>query len=110
MAAFDSLRFRQVLGHFPTGVTVVTGLAEGRPSGLTIGSFTSVSLEPPLVGFLPAFSSDSWQEIAPSGAFCVNVLADDQVDLCWRFAKESDDRFEGVEWVLAPTTGSPILL
>ena len=101
---FDSLRFRQVLGHFPTGVTVVTGLVPAapgshhppKPSGLTIGSFTSISLDPPLVGFLPAFTSDSWQEIGPSEAFCVNVLADDQV-VCWRFAKEADDRFDGIE-------------
>ena len=114
---FDSLRFRQVLGHFPTGVTVVTGLVPAapgshrppKPSGLTIGSFTSISLDPPLVGFLPAFTSDSWQEIGPSKAFCVNVLADDQVDLCWRFAKEADDRFDGIDWEPAPCTGSPIL-
>ncbi len=114
---FDALRFRQVLGHFPTGVTVVTGLVPTppgsdlapKPSGLTIGSFTSVSLDPPLVGFLPAFTSDSWQEIGPTGVFCVNVLADDQVELCWRFAKEADDRFEGVEWTPAPATGCPIL-
>jgi 3-hydroxy-9,10-secoandrosta-1,3,5(10)-triene-9,17-dione monooxygenase reductase component len=104
VASFDSLRYRQVLGHFPTGVTVVTGLADGHPSGLTIGSFTSVSLEPPLIGFLPAFTSDSWQEIGPTGRFCVNVLADDQMDFCWRFAKEADDRFDGVEWRGAPVT------
>jgi flavin reductase (DIM6/NTAB) family NADH-FMN oxidoreductase RutF len=114
---FDSLRFRQVLGHFPTGVTVVTGLVAPppgsdrppKPSGLTIGSFTSVSLDPPLVGFLPAFTSDSWQEIGPSGAFCVNILADDQGELCWRFAKEADDRFDGIDWCPAPATGCPIL-
>jgi flavin reductase (DIM6/NTAB) family NADH-FMN oxidoreductase RutF len=115
---FDSLRFRQVLGHFPTGVTVVTGLVHGddgdarrvpKPTGVTIGSFTSVSLDPPLVGFLPAFTSDSWRDIRPSAAFCVNVLADDQVDYCWRFAKEADDRFDGIRWEPAPVTGSPIL-
>ena len=53
MADFDSARFRHVLGHFPTGVTVVTAAADGEPVGLTIGSFTSVSLDPPLVAFLP---------------------------------------------------------
>jgi flavin reductase (DIM6/NTAB) family NADH-FMN oxidoreductase RutF len=109
VTSFDSLRFRQVLGHFPTGVTVVTGIAEGRPQGLTIGSFTSVSLEPPLVGFLPAFTSDSWREIGPTGRFCVNVLADDQVDFCWRFAREAENRFDGIQWWRSPATGSPIL-
>ena len=91
MASFDSARFRQVLGHFPTGVTVVTGTADGAPHGMTIGSFTSVSLEPPLVGFLPQASSPSWQAISSSGAFCVNVLGQDQGELCWRFAKTNDD-------------------
>jgi hypothetical protein len=106
---FDSARFRQVLGHFPTGVTVVTGLtASGEPSGLTIGSFCSVSLEPPLVGFLPGVTSRSWADIRPNGSFCVNILGADQADLCWRFAKESEGRFEGIDWSSAPS-GSPIL-
>jgi flavin reductase (DIM6/NTAB) family NADH-FMN oxidoreductase RutF len=105
----DPTTFRQVLGHFPTGVTVVTGLdGEGQPNGLTIGSFTSVSLDPPLVGFLPGKSSASWPAIAESGSFCVNILGSDQADLCWRFAKDVEGRYDGVEWVPAPT-GSPIL-
>ena len=91
MASFDSSRFRQVLGHVPTSVVVVTGITpSGDPSGLTIGSFTSVSLDPPLVGFLPGFNSKSWPEIAASGSFCVNILGADQADICWRFAKESE--------------------
>jgi flavin reductase (DIM6/NTAB) family NADH-FMN oxidoreductase RutF len=98
-----------VLGHFPTGVTIVTGIGPAGPSGLTIGSFTSVSLDPPLVGFFPSLQSDTWPSIAPSGAFCVNVLAADQGDLCWRFARDADDdRFSGVAWRPGPT-GSPIL-
>ena len=64
----------KALGHFPTGVTIVTGLAEDEPAGFTIGSFTSVSLDPPLVGFLPQVSSDTWQVMAAAGRFCVNVL------------------------------------
>jgi len=106
---FDSARFRQVLGHFPTGVTIVTGIGtSGAPGGVTIGSFTSVSLDPPLVGFLPGLTSKSWADIATSGSFCVNILAADQGDLCWRFAKESEGRYEGVSWTAAPS-GSPIL-
>lgn len=107
--SIDPTTFRQVLGHFPTGVTVVTGLdADGQPNGLTIGSFTSVSLDPPLVGFLPGKSSMSWPAIQASGSFCVNILGADQADLCWRFAKDADGRYEGVEWVPGPTR-SPIL-
>jgi len=109
--AFDSGHFRAILGHFPTGVTVITGLdTAGAPVGFTIGSFTSVSLDPPLVGFLPQIGSSTWEAMAPSGSFCVNVLSSEQGDLCWKFAKSStsDTHFEGVSWHAAPS-GSPVL-
>ncbi len=110
--SIDSRHFRDVLGHFPTGVTVVTGLdAGGHPHGITIGSFVSVSLDPPLVGFLPGKQSRSWPAIAEGGSFCVNILGAGQDELCWRFAKEPGDgesKFDGVDWT--PTgSGSPIL-
>jgi len=110
VATFDSNQFRHVLGHFPTGVTVVTGISPstGEPGGLTIGSFTSVSLDPPLVGFLPGKASKSWPQIADAGSFCVNVLGVDQGEICWRFAKELEGRFDGIAWTPAPS-GSPIL-
>ena len=109
-AAFDSGHFRSVLGHFPTGVTIVTGIAGDAPTGFTIGSFTSVSLDPPLVGFLPQVDSTTWAAMAGSGSFCVNVLSELQSDLCWRFAKSDteDTRFEGVTWHHAPS-GSPVI-
>ncbi len=108
--SIDAQIYRQVLGHFPTGVTVVTGMHEGEPIGFTIGSFTSVSLEPALVGFLPTANSDRWQKIRASGSFCVNVLAADQAALCWNFSKSSiSDPFEGVGWKPAPATGSPAI-
>ena len=107
---FDSAQFCAILGHFPTGVTVVTGMSDERPVGTTIGSFTSVSLDPPLVGFLPMTSSETWAAIAPSGRFCVNVLSKHQTDLCWTFARSDDDtsRFDGVSW-RPGATGSPII-
>ncbi len=107
---FDAGHFRTVLGHFPTGVTIVTGMAGERPTGFTIGSFTSVSLDPPMVGFLPQVDSATWDAMAGSGSFCVNVLSDQQSDLCWKFAKSGteDTRFEGVPWRPA-ASGSPIL-
>jgi len=112
-APIDPRHFRDVLGHFPTGVTVVTGLdAAGAPHGITIGSFVSVSLDPPLVGFLPGRSSRSWPLIAGSGSFCVNILGAGQDELCWRFAKEPADgeagRFGGLDCAAAGS-GSPIL-
>ena len=104
------MKYRQVLGHFPTGVTIITGAESGRPIGFTIGSFASVSIDPPLVGFLPMVDSDRWAEIATTGAFCVNVLGVDHGELCWQFAKSSIEHpFEGVDWTPAPVTGSPII-
>ncbi len=109
MSSFDSAHFRTVLGHVPTSVVVITGVdSAGEPHGITIGSFTSVSLDPPLVGFFPGLSSKTWPKIAESGHFCVNVLSDAQDELCWRFAKEAENRFEGVDWSKS-ASGAPIL-
>ena len=108
--AIDPSMYRAVLGHFPTGVTVITGMVEAEPVGFTIGSFMSVSLDPPLVGFLPMVTSERWLLLRSANAFCVNVLSHAQSDLCWQFAKSSVERpFEGVAWRPATVTGSPIL-
>lgn len=105
----DSSVFRAVLGHAPTSVVVVTGRnAEGKPFGITIGSFVSVSLDPPLVGFLPGTSSHSWISISESKQFCVNILGADQEELCWRFAKEGDNKFDGLEFAES-SLGNPVL-
>jgi len=108
--AFDAQEFRNVLGHFPTGVTIVSGMDGEQPVGFTIGSFTSVSLDPPLVGFLPMTDSATWAAMAASGSFCVNVLSRDQADLCWKFAKSGNEseRYADVRWH-AGRTGSPII-
>jgi 3-hydroxy-9,10-secoandrosta-1,3,5(10)-triene-9,17-dione monooxygenase reductase component len=108
--AIDPVLYRTVLGHYPTGVTVVAAVVDDEPVGLTIGSFTSVSLDPPLVGFLPMINSDRWGRMRASGSFAVSVLAADQSDVCWRFAKSSIDQpFDGVAWTPAAKTGSPVL-
>lgn len=106
--SIDPNEYRRVLGHFPTGVTVVTGSDGTTPAGMAIGSFSSVSLDPPLVMFCPGKTSATWQQIKETGAFCVNVLAEDQVDLCAVFASKAEDKFDGVHW-LPGTTGSPVL-
>ena len=107
---FDGKQFRTVLGHFPTGVTIVSGMHGDEPVGFTIGSFTSVSLDPPLVGFLPMKDSTTWDAMSASGSFCVNVLSREQADLCWKFAKSDNEgeRYDGVAWHPGPT-GSPII-
>jgi len=104
----DPADFRNVLGHFPTGVTAVTAVHDDRPVGMAIGSFTSVSLEPPLVAFLPGKTSTSWQAIKESGSFCVNVMAQDQMEVCGVMASKADDKFTDVGWRPGPT-GSPII-
>lgn len=101
-------QFRQVLGHFPTGVVIVSTLAEGVPVGLSVNSFTAVSLEPPLVAFCAARRSRSWASIRAVGSFCVNVLAEDQEAVSRVFATPGADRFQGLGWALSPS-GSPQL-
>jgi flavin reductase (DIM6/NTAB) family NADH-FMN oxidoreductase RutF len=93
--------FRRVLGQFLTGVAVISAMHEENPVGLTVGSFFSVSLEPPLVGFCAARSSKTWPAIRRSGRFCVNVLAADQEGVCRSFARTGADKFEGVGWALS---------
>jgi flavin reductase (DIM6/NTAB) family NADH-FMN oxidoreductase RutF len=105
----DSIRFREVLGSYPTGVTVVTCLNHaGRPMGMTIGSFTSVSLDPPLVGFLPVRQSSTFRAIRATGTFCVNILASDQESICRTFASWKEDQFATIQWQTAPS-GAPTL-
>ncbi|NDV10600.1 hypothetical protein GXW84_40410 [Rhodococcus sp. IEGM 248] len=101
--------FRKVLSHYPTGVSVVTGKSTtDDPVGLVVGTFTSLSLEPALVSFMPAKSSTSWPKIRSTGAFCVNVLGVNQGELCRQFSVPGGRKFDGVDWK-AGATGSPIL-
>ena len=102
-------RFRDVLGRFASGVTVVAGVSNGEPVGMTCQSFSSVSLDPPLVLFIPAKSSRAWPLIQRSGRFCVNFLAADQADLSNTMASRGTDKFADVKWSPAPHTGSPML-
>lgn len=101
--------FRQVLGQYPTGVAVVTGISrDGGPVGLAVSSFTSVSLDPPLVAFFPDKTSRSWPKIEPSGRFCVNVIGAHQEHVSRRFATKLPDKFSTIAWRPAPS-GSPIV-
>ncbi|MGA3352404.1 MAG: flavin reductase family protein [Acidimicrobiales bacterium] len=97
------------MAHVPTSVAVVSGLVDGRPTGLSVGTFVPVSLEPPLVGFFVANTSKSWPAINGSGSFCVSVLGHDQAGISSRFAVSETDKFAGVEWRPAPS-GNPLLV
>ena len=109
LESIDPMQFRKVLGHYPTGVCAITAMdSEGNVAGMAVGSFTSVSLDPPLVAFLPDRSSTSWPKIARIGKFCVNVLSDKQLDICKRLASKEANKFEGLEYHLSQN-GSPII-
>ena len=105
----DAARFRRVLGHFSTGVTVITTRDEQlRPAGLTANAFASVSLEPPLVLVCIDRGSDTHDLIARSGVFAVNVLAREQKAIARRFADDDRElRFEGIDW-RTQATGAPV--
>ena len=101
-------RYRHVLGRFPSGVAVITTLDSCGPTGFSCQSFAALSLDPPLVVFAPSRSSETWPRIAASGTFCVNVLHQDQLELCRVFARKGADRFGDISW-RPGLTGSPIL-
>lgn len=101
--------FRDVLGRFCSGITVVTSVSAGEPVGMTCQSFSSVSLNPPLVMFIPARTSRAWPLMQRAGSFCVNFLAADQTDLSNKMASRGVDKFEGVSWTHSSHTGSPLL-
>ncbi|MEV5835207.1 flavin reductase family protein [Nocardia sp. NPDC052112] len=102
-------RFRDVLGHFPTSVVAITTTApDGRPHGLIVGTFTSVSLEPPLVSFLVNRTSSTLSTIQQAGRFCANALAGNQEPTSRRLSARDADRFAGVAWAPSPL-GNPVL-
>ncbi|MFF7982105.1 flavin reductase family protein [Streptomyces sp. NPDC007901] len=111
-APLDQTEFRRVLGNFATGVTVVTASAaegESSPAGFACQSFSSLSLDPPLICFMVGRTSATWPRIARAGVFCVNVLGAHQGQLCRGFAVSGADKFAGVVYDAAPVSGSPRL-
>ena len=100
---------RDVLGHFVSGIVVITADGPDGPLGFTCQSFASLSLDPPLVNFSPARTSSTWPRIREVGTFCINVLAADHQDVSAGFARSGVDKFEGVGWRPAPASGAPVL-
>lgn len=98
LAPVDPAAYREVLGHYPTGVTVVTAFDGDEPVGMVVGTFTSVSLDPPLVAFMPTVNSGTYARLAKARSFCINVLAHDQLAVCRTMAVPRDDKFDHVAW------------
>ncbi|MFD4370298.1 flavin reductase family protein [Streptomyces sp. NPDC058486] len=97
----DPALFRDVLGRFASGITVVAAQDDGEPVGFACQSFASLSLDPPLVMLAVGKSSSSWPRIERAGRFCVNILAEDQRTTCAALGRSGADKFAGVPWSLS---------
>ena len=106
----DGLRFRSVLGRFATGVVTITAIDQDSdlPTGLAANSFTSVSLDPPLVAFCVAHTSTTWPRLRGADRLCVNILSEPQLDVCKQLAVKGGDKFADIEWTESPG-GGPVL-
>ena len=109
-ASFDAKQFRQALSQFATGVTVITAtLPDGSFFGVTINSFNSVSLEPPLVLFSLARTASTLPSFTAASGYVINVLAGDQIELAQRFARPGPDLFQSLPFELSSGQGMPVL-
>lgn len=109
VAQIDSAHFRRVMGRYPTGISMVAAQgADGSPIGMIVGTFGSVSMDPPLVSFMPAKTSTTWPLIEQAGSFSVNVLSVEQEAVCRAFRGDQASRFAGESWRTG-VTGSPVL-
>jgi 3-hydroxy-9,10-secoandrosta-1,3,5(10)-triene-9,17-dione monooxygenase reductase component len=108
LMAPDEASFRTVLGHFATGVTIITAMDGDEPVGVSANAFSSVSLDPPLVLFCASRDSTTWPRIKAAGRFTVNILNEHQEDVCRVFASKGADRFSRIGW-RPSRNGSPIL-
>ncbi|ELP66577.1 flavin reductase family protein [Streptomyces turgidiscabies] len=106
-APLDQRSFRDILGRFPTGVVLVTANAAHGPVGMAVNSFTSVSLEPPLVALCAGRSSTTWPGVRAAGRFAVSILGEGHAELCRLFSERGADRFSGREWAYTPA-GHPV--
>lgn len=89
------------MGQVPTCVTVITAMVDDEPVAMVIGSFVSVSLEPPLAGFFCTTTSGTWQQLRRAEVLGVNVLSADQADISNACMRAPEDRFEGLDWTMA---------
>ncbi|WP_431813971.1 flavin reductase family protein [Kocuria sp. cx-455] len=107
--SIDPSLFREVMGHYPTGVALITGVApDGELLALVVGTFSSVSLEPPLVSFMPMKSSRTFDKLRECESLCINILGEEQEDLVSTIARRWEQKFDGIEW--SPSAaGNPIL-
>lgn len=105
--SIDPVVQRQVFGALPTGVTAITGLtSEGAPRGFVVGTFQSLSLDPPLVTFCVDKSSSTWPTLRSLGRFTANILSTEQLPVCRALSRKGDEKFRGIEYEESPL-GTP---
>ena len=102
LPAIDPRAFRDVMGHYPTGVVVVTAMVDAEPVGMVVGTFSSVSLDPPLVSFMPMTTSSTYAKLRASEAICISVFAHDQNQVCRTLASKDPEKFDKVAWTPSP--------
>ena len=106
--SIEPLSFREALGHYASGITVITSHTGDEPIGFTCQSFYSVSMNPPLVSFSVMCSSASYPKIREAGRFAVNILSVEQVGISNQFARRGTDKWHGIEWQESPL-GNPVI-
>ncbi len=108
-APVDPHVFREVMGHYPTGVVVVTGRdTEGDILAMVVGTFNSVSLDPPLVSFMPMMTSRTFAKMRECSSLCINILGGEQEDIVLTIAQRWENKLDGIEWFPSPS-GDPVL-
>lgn len=108
--AVDPGAYRQVFGLLPTGVVAVTGLdINGKPAGLVVGTFQSLSLEPALVTFCVDKSSSTWPVLRSLGRFTANILSTDQLNVCRSLSRKGEEKFQGIDYADS-ALGTPRIL
>ncbi|MDH0288665.1 flavin reductase family protein [Pseudomonas sp. GD04087] len=107
--AIEPFSFREALGHYASGITVITSHIDDEPIGFTCQSFYSVSMSPPLVSFSVKSNSYSYPKIRQAGRFAVNILSGEQVKISNQFARQGADKWHGVEWQESPL-GNPLIV
>ncbi|MGQ4614469.1 flavin reductase [Nocardia sp. R7R-8] len=108
LSAIDQSHFRSVMGHLPTGVVALSGITPTAeyPCGLVVGTFQSLSLDPPLVSFSVADTSTSWPKVRAAGRLCASVLAAGQESVCRALSSKQPNKFADIEWSLSEA-GAP---
>lgn len=105
---FDAREFRRCLSQYATGVTIITSCSDAGPFGVTANSFSSLSLDPPLVLWSIGRTSRSFDSFVNAPSFTINILSSDQIDLSQKFSSKAEDKFAGVKWMLG-SNGAPLL-